>query len=65
MPITFIDLDARTVTLDDGSELPITVMYDAEENETDDPDRAERIVAGAGDVWFSIVLSEIERAEIQ
>lgn len=39
--------------LDDGTTVPITNLFDADGEETDDPDEAVTFVAGEGDRWFT------------
>jgi len=65
-----IDVDAinaftRFAVLNDGTTVPVTGLYDADGEETNDPDQAVTFVAGEGDRWFSGLCSEFEEVTAQ
>lgn len=41
-----LDLDNLLVTTEDGQELPVTAMWDADDELTDDPEEAVRLECG-------------------
>lgn len=58
--IQAVNIGQRVAITDDGRTLPITNMFDASGAETSDPDEVLACVVGAGDEWFTIVLSDFE-----
>lgn len=60
--ITSVDMSARVARLDTGENIPVTNMFDARGEETDDPNIARRVVAGpcADGNWYAFVTDEPE-----
>ncbi len=58
MTVDALKTFARLALLSDGSTVPVTNLYDADGNETDDPNEAATFVAGEGDKWFSGAVSD-------
>lgn len=58
-------IDRGTVITDDGEEIPVTNMLDADGNETDDPLQTVVIVAGPDrdGMWHTIPVAVIMRVE--
>lgn len=66
-----MDIYARWALIE-GVEYPITNFYDANGDETDDPDKAVRCVAGVNysdtpgqGIWFNMSIEQEERGYIQ
>lgn len=51
--IPAINIFSRFALLDDGTIVPVTNLFDADGDETNDPDEAVVFVAGEGDRWFT------------
>lgn len=51
-----VNLAGRYVITDDGGQYPITRLYDAWGDETDEITEAIACVAGAGQMWLNIAL---------
>lgn len=56
--ISKIDFPKMVIVLDGGCELPITNMFDEDNDNTDDPEEACVLVAGAANVWFSLWIED-------
>lgn len=59
-----INLHARVAYLNDGRAFPITSLIDHLGEETEDELEAVAFVAGVGREWFSLPISDFERATI-
>lgn len=65
MDIQALHVASRTAILTDGATVPITNLFDAWGDETDDSAEAVSFVCGAGNVWLSDRLDSFERAPLQ
>jgi hypothetical protein len=64
MDVHTLNVSGRQAILTDGRVVPITNLFDACGEETDDLDEAVSFVCGEGDEWFSDLLSSFETAAI-
>lgn len=51
----------RLAVLSDGAAVPVTNLFDADGEETEDPDEAVTFVAGEGGRWFTGQCADYER----
>lgn len=56
---------SRLALLNDGTTVPITNLFDADGDETDDPDLAVSFVAGEADRWFTGLCADYEEVGLQ
>lgn len=63
--VTAINLERRLALLDDGRTVPITNLFDASGDDTNDAAEAAGFVAGAGREWFADSVADYEGTTIQ
>jgi hypothetical protein len=63
--VVSINMIERTALLDDGRTVPITNLFDAVGEETDDPREAVSFVCGAGRQWISDSIDHFDKVTIQ
>lgn len=64
MDIQALSVPRRLAFLTDGSTVPITNLFDAWGDETDDASEAVSFVCGAGRVWLSDRLDRFETVRV-
>lgn len=64
MTISHVNRDLKIAVTDDNRSLPVTNWFDIAGDECD-PDLAMTCVAGKGDEWFSVDLSQFENVTAQ
>lgn len=62
MTVEAVNLADRLALLSDGRTVPVTVMYCAGGDETDDPATAVTCVCGSGEQWFAVRLGDFDPA---
>lgn len=55
-----VNLKRRIAVLDDGTQLPITYLFDAHGEMVDDADEASTFVCGISGMWFHEKLADFE-----
>ena len=63
--VVAFSLAGRWAELDDGVQVPLTNMFDADGEETDDPDLCDRFVAGSDATkWFVHQVADFEAIQV-
>lgn len=65
MDIQALNIPARLALLTDGRTVPITNLYDAAGDETEDACDAVVFVCGEGRVWLSDLIASFEAVTVQ
>lgn len=60
-----ISLTRRVAYLSNNEVWPITSLFDCFGDETDEPEEAVAFVAGRGNRWFALAVSEAEEVTLQ
>lgn len=60
MYVQALNIATRLALLADGTAVPITNLFDAWGEETDEPAHAVSFVCGVGRLWFSDLISRFE-----